>query len=297
MVGFNQPKGNAGGKTRQSKTSLKDQIKKEIFNIEKDKVNKKILISGKNDTAKSSLSLALLTENLKKDESIVYIDVDHSGLEIVTDIFSEYSDQIFVYSPNPTREREKDSATVRDEEETIYMIGTIASVIQDELDAGRKIKGVIVDGISFILEYCEAFMRLEENIGVADGVSFNLWKIRNKAFRDSSSPFMLLPVPVIFVSHEDFIPEICEDPDNFANVKQRFIDECSVRILLDKIEKDNIDDYTATIVKNRSDLTTEGKSFVFLTRNLKTQDIVSTPSELSQILFPNDKKEEEKGDK
>ena len=294
-MGFMTPKGDAGEKTRKPKVSLKDEVKNAIFNMEKEKINKKVLISAPNGTAKSSLSLGLLTKDLKDDEIIVYIDVDNSGLEIVQKFYADYYDnqQILVYRPNKTRIR-KDGATVKDEEQTIYTISNAAVAIQEAIDEGVKVKGVIVDGVSFVLEYCEAFMRLEEKIGVAEGVNMQLWKIRNKAFRDFSSPYMLLPVPVIFVSHEDFIPEL-EDKDSghkFSSVKQRFIDECSMRITLEKYEEAPVIDYIAEIKKNRSDLTTEGNTYIFLTRNTKTGDIVSDIDGLTKTLFPDLKKGE-----
>lgn len=288
-MGFSTGKGDVAEATRNSKTSLKEEIYNEIFNIKKGKISKKVLLSGENGTGKSSLALGLMADNLKDDEIIVYIDVDNSGLEIIQKFYKELYDngQILVYRPNKTKTR-KDGAEIKDEEKIIYAISNAAMVVKDAIDEGRNIKGVIVDGVSFILEYCEIFMRLEKNLDAAAGVSIQLWKIRNKAFREFSSPYMVLPVPVIFVSHEDFEPERDEDSEHgFSSVKQRFIDECSMRIVLAKEEEDHVVDYIATIKKNRSDLNTENRKYIFLTRNMKTGDIEENREELCDIIFPN----------
>ena len=288
-MGFANTKGDVGESTRKAK-SLKEEIKEKIFQMQQIPINKKVLMSGENGTAKSSLALGIMTYNLKPDEVIIYIDVDNSGLEIVQNFYSKeyHNNQILVYRPNQIIERE-DGVEVKDEEKTIYAISNAAMVVQEALDDGMNVKGVIVDGVSFVLEFCEAFMRLEEDISVAEGVPMQKWKIRNKAFRDFSSPYMSLPVPVMFISHADFIPELQEensDDFGFSSVKQRFIDECSMRLILTKTEDGDLVDYVATIKKNRSDLTTENMQFVFLTRNKTTNDIVSDLKDISNVIFP-----------
>lgn len=288
-MGFANKKGDVGDATRKTK-SLKEEIKEKIFQMQQIPINKKVLLSGENGTAKSSLALGIMTHDLKDDEVIVYVDVDNSGLEIAQDFYSSAydSNQILIYRPNQNITRE-DGIEIKDEEKTIYAISNTAMVVQEVLDEGIKVKGVIVDGVSFVLEYCEAFMRLEEDISVADGVPMQKWKIRNKAFRDFSSPYMSLPVPVIFISHKDFIPELQEtntDDFGFSSVKQRFIDECSMRLILTKVENDDVVDYVATIKKNRSDLTTEDNQYIFLTRNKKTNDIESDFEDISHVIFP-----------
>lgn len=296
-MGFATVKGDVGESTRKTK-SLKDEIRERIFEAKQIPINKKVLLSGENGTAKSSLALGIMTYDLKSDEVIIYVDVDNSGLEIAQDFYSEAfnSNQILIYRPNQNITRE-DGIEIKDEEKTIYAISNTAMVVQEVLDEGIKVKGVIVDGVSFVLEYCEAFMRLEEDISVAEGVPMQKWKIRNKAFRDFSSPYMSLPVPVIFISHADFIPELQEtntDDFGFSSVKQRFIDECSMRLILTKTEDEEIVDYVATIKKNRSDLTTEDNQYVFLIRNKKTNKIISDFEDISHVIFPPQNKGKKK---
>lgn len=289
-LGFANTKGDVGESTRKSK-SFKEQMEEQILKMKQIPVNKKVLLSGENGTAKSSLALGIMTHDLQPNEVIIYVDIDNSGLEIAKDFYKDAwnNNQIIIYRPAEYMRRE-DGFKVKDEEKTIHAISNIAMDVEGLLKEDINVKGVIVDGVSFVLEFCEAFMRLEEDISVADGVPMQKWKIRNAAFRDFSSPYMSLPVPVIFVSHADFIPELQEensDDFGFSSVKQRFIDECSMRFILTKTDDEDLTDYVATIKKNRSDLTTENMQFVFLTRNKKTNDIVSDLEDISNTIFPH----------
>ncbi len=188
MAGFNVNGNNIGESTRKPKKPLKDEIFEELFNDEKEKkmkqINKKILISGENGTAKSSLSMALATQDLKDDEIIIYVDIDNSGFEIVQEFYFDYyqNHQIRIY--NPDKVHEVNGITVKDEEEVVGAAGSAAQSIKDAIEAGYKIKAVIVDGISFLLEYCESIMRINKEKAADEGIPMGAWKIRNKAFRD-----------------------------------------------------------------------------------------------------------------
>lgn len=288
---------NVGEATRKPKKDLKEEIFELLFNDEeetqKKQINKKILISGMNGTAKSSLGLALATQNLKDDEVVIYIDIDNSGLEIVQEFYFDFyqKKQIRIY--NPYKTHKINGVSVKDEEGIVGASGSAAESVREAIDNGFKIKAVIVDGISFLLEYCESIMRIDKNKAADEGISMAAWKIRNKAFRDFSSPYMALPVPVIFISHEDFIRENYEEPGaKFAGVKQRFIDECSMRIITEKRFNDNpnITDYYSIIRKNRSDVTKENREYKFMSINHKSEKIVFDISDLVDVVFPNEGK-------
>lgn len=147
------------------------------------------------------------------------------------------------------------------------------------------VKAVIVDGISFLLEFCESAMRLDKNLAADSGVQMGMWKVRNKLFRDCIDAFMSLDTTILFLSHEDFIPEFQE---NFASVKQRLIDEVSMRLVLSQKSNDTNEkvlDYIATIRKNRSDLTTQNDKHIFMSLNEQTKAIDTNYKELSDAIF------------
>ena len=280
-------------KTRKTKESLSEQIFKEIFESDKKKqnakVNKKILISGENGTAKTSLSLSLMTRDLKDDEMIVYIDIDNSGKEIIQSFYEDelLTGKIRIYNPNVFMENDR-GASVKDEEAVVNNVTSTAESIRKALDAGLKVKGVIVDGVSFLLEYAEAKMRLEKNLAADQGANLTVWKIRNKFFREFTSAYMDLDIPVIFVSHADFVPEVLKAGDDLSSVKKRFIDECSMRIILDKVDEgSSVDNYAATIQKDRSNIFLVGQRHIFMRVNNKENTIETKYDELYDLIFPN----------
>ena len=157
------------------------------------------------------------------------------------------------------------------------------------------VKAVIIDGISFLLEFCESAMRLDKNLAADSGVQMGMWKIRNKLFRDCIDAFMSLDTTILFLSHDDFIPELQE---NFASVKQRVIEEVSMRlVLIQKTSETNekVLDYIAVIRKNRSDVTTQNDQHIFMSLNEQTKAIDTNYTELSNAIFSletNNKREE-----
>ena len=284
-----------GEKTRKTKP-IKDVIKGELLASRKqkknDKINKKILLSGENGTAKTSLSLSLFTQDLADDEVIVYVDIDNSGQEIIHDFYEDLyqSGNILVYNPNAVKVNDK-GVTIKDEETVVNNVTSSAEAIKELIEEdGINVRGVVVDGISFLLEFAESKMRLEKNLAVDQGANINVWKIRNKFFREFSSAFMHLDVPVIYVSHADFIPELVPVGQDLASVKRRFIDECSVRITLEKrgsIENPNVTHYVALVQKNRSDIFSVGKEVVFMSVNNKDKTIDDRYIDLYNLIFPS----------
>lgn len=282
-------------KTRNPQESLFDEIYSEIFEsnkqVENDTIAQKIVLSGKNGFGKTSLALALLTEDLADDEKIVYVGIDNSGSEIINKFFKKelHAGKILPFNPDARIKNDR-GVWVRDEERVLEKVTTTSSVIKQALDNGIKVKAVIVDGISFLLEYAEAKMRMERNLDADSGTQLNLWKIRAKFFREFTSAYMSLDVPVIFISHEDFMPERTEPGKELSSVKKRLLDECGVRIVLDKkqsSDNNHVEDYIAEIKKNRSDIFTVGKKVVFMSANNEEDIATNDYDSLKELIFPS----------
>lgn len=301
--GFNLNGVSIAEKTRNSTESLADKILKRMQNPIQKTVNKKVLISGENGTAKSSLSLELFASILNDDECIIYVDIDNSGLEIITKFYEDklLNHNIIPLIPYTTKKVE--DVNVLDPQGTVYEISNIAETIRRIIDDNteeykdfkldKKIIGVVVDGMSFALSYCEGSMRDEKGLDASSGVSQQFWKDRADKFREITSAYMALPLPVIFISHEDFIPEAVEQGKTFPSVKKQFINEISTRIILDKqesLKNNQVINYIASIKKNRSDLNYENRDFIFMTRKIEKEDqddIQVHTEELLKIMFPN----------
>lgn len=281
--------------TRNAKESLEDEIYNMIFEsnkqLETDRVAQKIILSGENGLGKTSLALALFSEDLADDEKIVYVGIDNSGSEIINKFFKKqlHDGQILPFNPDAKKINER-GASVKDEERVLEKVTTTSAAIKRAIDNGIKVKGVIVDGISFLLEYAESKMRMEKNLSADQGTQMGAWKIRAKFFREFTSAYMALDVPVIFVSHEDFMPERVEAGKELSSVKKRVLDECGVRIILNKrqsADNSHVEEYIAEIKKNRSDIFAVGKKVIFMTAN-NEEDIAETDyKSLKALIFPS----------
>ena len=276
--------------TRKTSESLKDEAYRIMFESDEqtktDKIYKKILMSGDNGTGKTSLALFLMTYNLADDECVIYIDVDRSGAEIIQKFFNEKEINHQIRSFKPVATVERDGAIVTDGEGMVNLVTSTSAAIQQAIDNGIKVKGIIIDGISFLLEFAEDKMRLDKGLDVDSGTQLNAWKIRSKFFREFTSAYMALDLPVIFISHEDFIPEGAE---KFASVKKRLISECSMRITVTKensLENPHIANYNMIVNKNRSDIFAVGRSVTFMTVNNETEKIENNYEDAYKLIFP-----------
>ena len=280
--------------TRNAQVSLEDEIYDIIFQsnkqVEADNIAQKIVLSGENGLGKTSLALSLFVENLKDGEVIVYVGIDNSGTEIINKFFKEQlqSGQILPFNPDARKLNDR-GVSVKDEERVLEKVTTTSAAIKKALDNGIKVKGVIVDGISFLLEYAESKMRMEKNLSADQGTQMNAWKIRAQFFREFTSAYMALDIPVIFISHEDFMPERTEPGKELSAVKRRLLDECGVRIILSKrqsADNNHVEDYIAEIKKNRSDIFTVNKTVVFMSANNEADVAETHYDELRNLIFP-----------
>ena len=281
--------------TRNAQVSLGDEIYNLIFEsnkqVENDKIAQKILLSGENGLGKTSLSLALFTEDIGENDVIVYVGIDNSGSEIISRFFSKEAQGGHILPFNPDATKITDSgAAVKDEERVLEKVTSTAAAIKKAMDNGINVTGVVVDGVSFLLEYAESKMRLEKNIAPDGGTPTHVWKIRAKAFRDFSSAYMSLDIPVIFITHEDFMPERVEAGKELSSVKKRLLDECGVRITLSKKESsdnNHVTDYIAEIKKNRSDIFAVNKAVTFMSANNEEKIAETNYKELKDLIFPS----------
>ena len=281
--------------TRNAQVSLEDEIYNLIFEsnkqVENDKIAQKILLSGENGLGKTSLSLALFTEDIRENDVIVYVGIDNSGSEIISRFFSKEAQGGHILPFNPDATKITDSgAAVKDEERVLEKVTSTAAAIKKAMDNGINVTGVVVDGVSFLLEYAESKMRLEKNIAPDGGTPTSVWKIRAKAFREFTSAYMSLDIPVIFITHEDFMPERVEAGKELSSVKKRLLDECGVRNTKSKKESsdnNHVTDYIAEIKKNRSDIFAVNKAVTFMSANNEEKIAETNYKELKDLIFPS----------
>tara|TARA_Y100001963_G_scaffold31837_1_gene43913 strand:+ start:11811 stop:12878 length:1068 start_codon:yes stop_codon:yes gene_type:complete len=160
---------------------------------------------GKENTAKTGFCLARMRDYLGPDKEIIILDFDGSAGSTVafnfpTDenirvipLFDELDSSIF-NEDNTTNW----TALV---DKTSYFL----SCIGEDIQQGAPIGGVLMDGCSTFLKWCEFAMtdilmnRSKNPINVEDGDRFNQaeWRTRNKLFRDAMGRAHKLPLPAV----------------------------------------------------------------------------------------------------
>ena len=142
----------AAEETRKSKTSLKDDLRKEMFESNQKKLSaqyyKKVLLSGENGAGKTSLAMFLLLHNIQDDEIVFYINVDGSGPEIADNFYGEYYDsrQLRIIDASVFEENEK-GVEIKNEEATVNRVITAAALIREGLEDNEIINRIVQENL------------------------------------------------------------------------------------------------------------------------------------------------------
>jgi len=158
---------------------------------------------GHENTCKTGLAAYLLEPEILAGKNIYVFDVDNSAMSTLSDLYPD-AENINVL---PLLDEMDDSIFNEDNsvnylqliEKTKYFINVIAENIKNGEDVG----GVIFDGGSTFLKWCEFAMRaalLRKGIIENEDDSFNQkeWRERNKLNRDVLDRLHALPVNKIF---------------------------------------------------------------------------------------------------
>tara|TARA_R100000995_G_scaffold81059_1_gene53490 strand:+ start:18 stop:1007 length:990 start_codon:yes stop_codon:yes gene_type:complete len=159
---------------------------------------------GHENTAKTGLALSLMHEEIMDGRKVVVLDVDNSAQSTVQHIYPD-KDNILVI---PLLDEFDDSIYNEDNSvnhtalvnKTKWFINLLAEDLED--NAG-SIAGIVFDGGSTFLKWCEFAMRqslLDKGIIENEDDSFNQkeWRERNRMNRDVLDRLHALPVPKIF---------------------------------------------------------------------------------------------------
>jgi hypothetical protein len=274
---------------------LKDEIK-EIFEqsnvVMNPKTPKNVLCLGADSTGKTGSVISMLLQDMSEDEKIIVIDIDNSALEIIKEFnFDSYQkDMIKHYNPYATMVNAK-GVSVIDHQGLVDNLRSAAQAISELSDEGMKIRAIIIDGISFLLESCENLMREEKNIAPDSGANTQFWKIRAKNFRECTEVFLQLPIDCFFIGHDDFIRQ--PDDEKFASVKQRLHSSCSHRLIYSKEQDEknpHVINFIAMMDKDRSNILNIKKKVVFATVNNKLNKYVWDAGKINSLFsnIPNE---------
>mgnify|MGYP003631811274 FL=1 len=175
-----------------------------LFNSQRAAHNEgRYALVGHENTCKTGLACYLLEPEILAGKKIYVFDVDNSAMSTIMDLYPD-SENITVL---PLLNEMDDSIFNEDNsvnylqliEKTKYFINVIAENIKN----GEEVGGVIFDGGSTFLKWCEFSMRaalLRKGVIENEDDSFNQkeWRERNKLNRDVLDRLHALPVNKIF---------------------------------------------------------------------------------------------------
>ncbi len=173
------------------------------FKAQSQQTENRMALVGHENTAKTGLAASFLDAEIQAGKSVYILDVDNSARSTLDYIYPD-KDNIKVI---PLLD-EMDDSIFHDDNSINYMalidktkmyVNIIAGLIEDGEDVG----GVIFDGGSTFLKWCEFAMRqslLSKGIIENEDDSFNQkeWRTRNQLFRDTITRLHGLPVDKVY---------------------------------------------------------------------------------------------------
>ena len=175
-----------------------------LFNTQRAVHNEgRFALVGHENTCKTGLAAWLLEEEINAGKNVYVFDVDNSAMSTIMDLYPDKENIIVL----PLLDEMDDSIFNEDNsvnylqliEKTKFFINDIAENIKNGEDVG----GVIFDGGSTFLKWCEFAMRsalLRKGVIEEESDTFNQkeWRARNKLNRDVLDRLHALPVNKIF---------------------------------------------------------------------------------------------------
>ena len=175
-----------------------------LFNTQRAVHNEcRFALVGHENTCKTGLAAWLLEEEINAGKNVYVFDVDNSAMSTIMDLYPDKENIIVL----PLLDEMDDSIFNEDNsvnylqliEKNKFFINDIAENIKNGEDVG----GVIFDGGSTFLKWCEFAMRsalLRKGVIEEESDTFNQkeWRERNKLNRDVLDRLHALPVNKIF---------------------------------------------------------------------------------------------------
>ena len=176
------------------------------FKSQSQQTENRMALVGHENTAKTGLAASLLDPEIQSGKSVYILDVDNSARSTLDYIYPD-KDNIKVI---PLLD-EMDDSIFHDDNSINYMAlidktKMYVNIIAGLIEEGEDVGGVIFDGGSTFLKWCEFAMRqslLSKGIIENEDDSFNQkeWRERNRMNRDVITRIHALPVSKVFFTY------------------------------------------------------------------------------------------------
>ena len=211
------------------------------------------LVLGDDGTAKTGIVLDYCS---KLDKPTVVIDLDGGCMPL---IYKHYKDsKKFVIPQNLI------DTVVTDEGIDIDYIRTLSKIngiIKYTIEHQDEYGGIVLDGLSTLLKFCEFQSRIDKNIAVDGGMQLRYWILRSKLFTETVEIMKTAAsLHRFFIGHIDLVAV-----KDSAAVKQKLNALVHQRIICRKEEKLGKTSFISKIDKSKYNLLMEGKDVTIAT--------------------------------
>ena len=220
-----------------------------------------------------------LIKFLNEDEVLVIADLDSGNEENISEYYEDpYDhDQIKRFIPTQWGTTEvKGREMPLDYDGTMDFIRTIGKWVMDNHDGfvdvdgkTKKVKGLVLDGVSKLKFWAEAQMRLDKGLGMGDNPEFKFWRERKKDVMEVLELYKSIPdVDVFFIGDND-----CARPENEKKALDMAIDNLMSQIVyFEMIETPGKMQFFANIRKSRQNFRSVGKRLKFAELDLNNPE-------------------------
>lgn len=268
------------------------------------------LIVGGPGAGKSGTVTDIVTF-LKDDEVVVIADLDSGNEENLSEYYEDVydHDQIKRFIPMQWGTSEiKGREMPLDYDGTMDFIRTIGKWVMDNKDGFKdgdgnvkKVRALVLDGLSKLKFWAEAQMRLDKGLGLGDNPEFKFWRERKKDVMEVLELYKSISgVDVFFIGDND-----CAKPEKDKKALDMAIDNLMSQIVyFEVIDTPGKKQFFAEVRKSRQNFRSVGKRIKFAELDMNNPEkdydwntgkiIKYLQSEKNPILAKGDEKAEKK---
>ena len=163
----------------------------------------RMALVGAENTAKTGLAASLLHEEIMAGKNVYVFDVDNSAMSTLSHIYPDQDNIIVIPLHDEMDDSIYDENQDIDYHQLIKKTEYFINILAENIKNGEEVGGVIFDGGSTFLKWCEHAMRsslLSKGVIEDEGDTFNQkeWRERNRLNRNILDRLHSLPVDKIF---------------------------------------------------------------------------------------------------
>jgi len=201
---------------------------------------------------------------MKKDEVMMYIDLDAGAMENISEYFQQEYDNGQIRHFNPIEKNKKGEGRRTasfNYDKTMENLRKLIAYAEENWKR-HNIKVIVFDGLSVLREYSELQMKLDKNLDASGDPKRKYWRERNLDVLEPLKMLKMIPIDVIIIGGAEF----CDFEKAKQALYQNINDLVSQKVIF-RMEEDEDRNMTfyAKIAKSRQNVRSLGDEVQFAT--------------------------------